>query len=67
MPNSPIESSKEIVRVASALRVFVHGKPQSVRHAAHNIIAGFRTVIAGRAVPNTYRMISEHVKELGGE
>lgn len=67
MPDSPIDPSKEFVAVASALRHFVRGKPQSVRDAAHNVIAGFRSVIAGRAGPHTYRMMSEHVERLGGK
>jgi len=67
MPNSPIESSKEIIAVASALRIFVRGKPRHIRDAAHNIIAGFRSVAAGRAGPHTYRMLGENVERLGGK
>jgi hypothetical protein len=44
------------------MRHFVRGKPQSVRDAARNIIAGFRSVAAGRAEPNTYRMLGENVE-----
>lgn len=67
MPNSPIESKREIIRVASAIRHFVRGKPQAVRDAAHNIIAGFRAVLAGRGEPATYRMLGENVQRLGGK
>jgi hypothetical protein len=45
----------------------VRGKPQSVRDAAHNIISGFRSVLAGRAGPHTYRMLGENVERLGGK
>lgn len=50
---------------ARALRHFVRGKPQAVRDAARNIIAGFRAVLAGRAEPATYRMLGENVERLG--
>jgi hypothetical protein len=54
-----------LIETARELRHFVRGKPQSVRDAAHNIIAGFRSVAAGRAEPDTeYRMIAEHVEQL---
>lgn len=58
--------SPHLIETARALRHFVRGKPQGVRDAVHNIISGFRTVIAGRAEPHTYRMLGEHVERLGG-
>lgn len=67
MSNRPIDPSNEFVAVASALRVFVRGKPQPVRDAAHNIIAGFRTVASGRGGPQTYRMLAANVERLGGK
>jgi hypothetical protein len=56
-----------LIETARELRHFVRGKPQSVRDAAHNIIAGFRSVAAGRAEPDTYRMIGENVERLGAK
>lgn len=59
--------AKECIEMARKLRTFVRGKPQHIRDAAHNIIAGFRSVAAGRAGPHTYRMLGENVERLGGK
>lgn len=64
--NGNFERPPHLIETARALRHFVRGKPQAVRDAARNIIAGFRAVLAGRGEPATYRMLGENVERLGG-
>lgn len=57
----------EISAVASALRVWRHGKPQPIRDAAMNLIGNLMTFARGRATPQLYAVIEQNVKRLGGE
>lgn len=67
MPNSPIESSKEIVRVASAIRRFMRGKPPAVRHAATTVIYHLIAIARGRTSPQLYAALGENIKRMGGK
>lgn len=66
MPNSPIESSKEIARVASALRVWMRGKPLAVQHAATTVVYHLIAIARGRTSPQLYAALGENIKRMGG-
>ncbi len=66
MTNCPVESKREIVRVASALRVFMRGKPPAVRHAATTVVYHLIAIARGRSSPQLYAALGENIKRMGG-
>ncbi len=63
--NVPIDSSKEISRVASELRVFVRGKTWPIRAAALNVLACLRLIAQGHGSPPTHAALAENIERLG--